>query len=182
MALFWDNPAAEPKRLHRFLVDFTLPSGDSTQIFARTFIKPAYTVAVTEHQFLDKTFYYPGKITWNETTIQFVDSLQPDMDFELQNILRQSGYVYPSEMVTNTSVDVLNGNARTVNKLAAVQALGAAIRVTELDGEGLARGTYKLNNPFITSVSYATLDYASEDLLTVDCNFRYDWAEYTLGG
>ena len=182
MALFWDNPAAEPKRAHRFLVDFTLPSGDSTQIFARTFIKPAYTIGVTEHQFLDKTFYYPGRVTWNETTVSFVDSLDPDMDFQLQAILLNAGYVPPNEVVNGSGVDVYNGNARTVNKLASVRALGAAVRVTELDSEGQPRGTYKLNNPFITSVSYGTLDYASEDLLTVDVNLRYDWATYTFGG
>ena len=163
-------------------MDFTLPSGDSTQIFARTFQKPAYSIGVTEHQFLDKTFYYPGRVTWSETSIQFVDSLDPDMDFQLQAILLNAGYVPPNFTSTNASVSVLNGNARTVNKLAAVAALGDGIRVTELDAAGQPRGTYKLNNPFITSVSYGTLDYGSEDLLTVDVGIRYDWAVYTLGG
>jgi len=180
MALFWDNPAAEPKRSHRFLVTFDFPGQVSSQIFARTFTKPAYTIGVTEHQFLDKTFYYPGRVTWNEITMQFVNSADPDMDAELEAILKASGYMFPDQVSTNSSV--ITSNAGTVNKLGAVMALGRQVNVTELDGNGVALGTHKLKNPFVTSISYGTLDYASEDLLTVDINLRYDWAEYVFGG
>ena len=178
MAEFWSSATTEPKRAHRFLVSFDLPSGTSTQIFARTFQKPAYTIGVTEHQFLDKTFYYPGRVSWNEITMQFVNSLDPDMDLELQTILLLSGYQLPTDVATGGSVT----NAATVNKQNAVGALGGGVRVSELDGNGLTIGTYDIHNPFITSVSYGTLDYASEDLLTVDINLRYDWATYLLGG
>ena len=180
MALFWDNPAAEPKRSHRFLVTFDLPGGVNTQIFARTFTKPAYTIGVTEHQFLDKTFYYPGRVTWNEITMQFVNSADPDMDALLETVLLNSGYLPPNAVVTNNSIPA--ANAQTVNKFGAVTALGRQVNVTELNGDGVALGTHKLKNPFVTSISYGTLDYASEDLLTVDIMLRYDWAEYTHGG
>lgn len=177
MAEFWSSATQEPKRSHRFLVDFTLPSGTSTQIFARTFQKPAYTIGVTEHQFLDKTFYYPGRVTWNEITMQFVNSLDPDMDSELQSILLLSGYRLPNEIATGGSVNV----PATVNKQNAVGAIGNGVRVSEVDGNGLTIGTYSIHNPFITSVSYGTLDYATEDLLTVDLTLRYDWATYLRG-
>jgi hypothetical protein len=177
MAEFWSSATQEPKRSHRFLVDFTLPSGTSTQIFARTFQKPAYTIGVTEHQFLDKTFYYPGRVTWNEITMQFVNSLDPDMDSELQSILLLSGYRLPNEIATGGSVNV----PATVNKQNAVAAIGNGVRVSEVDGNGLTIGTYSIHNPFITSVSYGTLDYATEDLLTVDLTLRYDWATYLRG-
>ena len=178
MAEFWSSATTEPKRAHRFLVSFDLPSGTSTQIFARTFQKPAYTIGVTEHQFLDKTFYYPGRVSWNEITMQFVNSLDPDMDLELQTILLLSGYQLPDDVATGGAVS----NAATVNKQNAVGALGGGVRVGELDGNGLTIGTYYIHNPFITGVSYGTLDYASEDLLTVDITLRYDWATYILGG
>jgi hypothetical protein len=174
MAEFWSNAAQEPKRAHRFLVSFDLPSGTSTQIYARTFQKPAYTIGVTEHQFLDKTFYYPGRVTWNEITMQFVNSLDPDMDLELQTILQLSGYVFPDNVAQGGAVN----NAATVNKQNAVNALGGGVQVSEIDGQGLQIGAYNMHNSFITSVSYGTLDYASEDLLTVDLTLRYDWATY----
>lgn len=177
MSEFWSSATQEPKRAHRFLVDFSLPSGTSTQIFARTFQKPAYTIGVTEHQFLDKTFYYPGRVTWNEITMQFVNSLDPDMDLELQTILLLSGYQLPDDVATGGAI-----NGATVNKQNAVGALGGGVRVSELDGNGLTIGTYDIHNPFLTSVSYGTLDYSSEDLLTVDLTMRYDWATYILGG
>ena len=177
MAEFWTNPAAEPKRSHRFLVTFDLPSGISSQIYARTFTKPQYTIGVTEHQFLDKTFYYPGRVTWNEITLQMVNSADPDMDTELQMVLLAGGYVLPNQMSTANSVV----NPGTVNKRASVAALGDAVRVSEVDGDGLTLGTYTLNNPFITGVAYSTLDYSTEDLLTVDLTMRYDWAVYLPG-
>ena len=180
MALFWDNPAAEPKRAHRFLVTFDLPGNVSTQIFARTFTKPAYTIGVTEHQFLDKTFYYPGRVTWNEITMQFVDSADPDMDAELQAVLLASGFKLPNQVSTASSV--VPANAATVNKAAAVRAIGTKVKVSELNGDGIVLGTHELNNPFVTSISYGNLDYASEDLLTVDIGMRYDWAEYKFRG
>ncbi len=178
MAEFWSSATTEPKRSHRFLVSFDLPSGTSTQIFARTFTKPAYTIGVTEHQFLDKTFYYPGRVSWNEIQMQFVNSLDPDMDSELQTILLLAGFQLPDDVATGGSVT----NGATVNKQNAVGALGGGVRVSELDGNGLTIGSYDIHNPFITSIAYSTLDYGSEDLLTVDINLRYDWATYILGG
>ena len=177
MAEFWTNVASEPKRSHRFLVSFDLPSGTSSQFLARTFTKPAYTVGATEHQFLDKTYYYPGRVTWNEVTVGMVNGADPDLDLELQSILLLSGYVLPDQIAEGSAV----GNAGTPNKADAVNALGNGVIVSELDGKGLIIGSYKLNNPFVTSVSYGTLDYGSEDLLSVDIGFRYDWAVYTIG-
>jgi len=176
MVEFWTNPAAEPKRSHRFLVSFDLPSGVNSQIFARTFTKPQYTIGVTEHQFLDKTFYYPGRVQWNEVTLQVVNSADPDMDAELQAILLAGGYILPNQMSNASSVS----NPGTVNKRASVTALGDAVRVSEIDGDGLTLGTYTLNNPFITGVAFSTLDYSTEDLLTVDVTMRYDWAIYQV--
>jgi len=175
---FWSNPAAEPKRSHRFLVSFELPGGLNTQLYARTFTKPGWTVGATEHQFLDKIYYYPGRVTWSEVTAQFVNSADPDMDEKIQEILTSMGWVNPND-VGNSGGSVTNGG--TPNKDMAVAALGSSVVVTELDGEGGAIGNYKLNNPFVVSVSYGTLDYSSEDLLTVDIGFRYDWATYTPG-
>jgi len=177
MAEFWTSVASEPKRSHRFLVSFDLPSGTSSQFLARTFTKPAYTVGATEHQFLDKTYYYPGRVTWNEVTVGMVNGADPDLDFELQSILLLSGYVLPGNVAQGSSV----GNPGTPNKADAVNALGGGVKVSELNGSGAIIGSYKLNNPFITSVSYGTLDYGSEDLLSVDINFRYDWAAYEIG-
>ena len=177
MAEFWSSITAEPKRSHRFLVEFTLPSGTSSQFLARTFTKPAYTIGTTEHQFLDKTYYYPGRVTWSEVTMGLVNGADPDLDAELQAILRLSGYIPPDAIAQGSAV----GSPGTPNKADAVNALGGGIEVRELNGRGDPLGSYKLNNAFITNVSYGTLDYGSEDLLTVDLGVRYDWAVYKIG-
>ena len=177
MAEFWSSITAEPKRSHRFLVSFDLPSGTSSQFLARTFTKPAYTNGQTEHQFLDKTYYYPGRVTWSEVTLGLVNGADPDLDAELQAILRLSGYIPPDAIAEGSAV----GSPGTPNKADAVNALGGGIIVQELNGRGSPLGSYKLNNAFITTISYGTLDYGSEDLLTVDLGIRYDWAVYRIG-
>ena len=99
------------------------------------------------------------------------------MDAELQSVLALSGYVFPDDVSSGTSVV----RAGTPNKPDAVAAIGNGVMVSELDGSGLVIGSYKLQNPFITSVSFGNLDYGSEELLSVDLNVRYDWAVYVIG-
>lgn len=173
---FWNNATVEPKRTHRFLVQFDLPNGTSSQIFARTATKPGYEIGETEHKFLGSTYYYPGAVTWSEVTVQFINAADPDFDDQLQAILIASGYVSPDNVSTTRNVD----NGGTVSKFDAVSALGDVL-IKEINGAGATLGTYVLNNAWIKQVSYSTLDYGSEDLLTVDVVFRYDWARYYRG-
>jgi hypothetical protein len=173
---FWNNASVEPKRTHRFLVQFTLPDGSSSQIYARTATKPAFEIGQTEHKFLGQTYYYPGSISWSDVTISFVDSLSPDMDDQLTAILIGSGWVDPNAISTTENVD----QGGTINKFDATNAVGEVL-LKDLDGDGTTVGTYRLNNAWVKSISYSTLDYASEDLLTVDVVFRYDWANYYRG-
>ena len=173
---FWNNINVEPKRTHRFLVQFNLPNGTSTQIYARTATKPAFEIGQTDHKFLGQTYYYPGSITWTDVTLQFVNSLDPDMDDQLMSILVGSGWVSPNDVSQTRNVD----NAGTINKFDSASAVGSVL-IKELNGDGATVGTYLLNNAWVKQISYSTLDYGSEDLMTADVVFRYDWAQYYRG-
>ena len=70
--------------------------------------------------------------------------------------------------------------ASTPNKQAALAALGQ-VQFDELSGEGGTLGTWKLNNAFITNVTFGDLDYADEALLDITIQMRYDWATYEVG-
>jgi len=170
---FWSNAAAEPKRSHRFLVQFDLGVGNSVEFLARTVDKPAFSVGETEHKFLGQTYYYPGSVTWNEVKVSLVNSASPDLDASLMDILRRSGWVVPDDVAQGDGVM----NARTINKIDAVGATPNVI-IKELDGAGVELGRWSMKNAWIKDVSFSTLDYGSEDMLTLDLTFRYDWAVY----
>jgi hypothetical protein len=174
---FWNNAAMEPKRAHRFLVEFNLPGpagGTTTQIYARKVTKPAYDIGQSEHKFLGQTYYYPGAITWNDVGITLINSATPDFDLLLQVLLENAGYVNP-DGVSNAPSGVTD--ASTVNKFDATNAIGRVL-IKELNGDGGTIGEYELNNAWVKGIAYGDLDYGSEELLTVDVTLRYDWATY----
>jgi len=173
---FWNNAAVEPKRSHRFLLQFQLPGGTTTQVYARKVSKPAYDIGQSEHKFLGQTFYYPGAITWNDVGTTLVNAATPDFDALLAILLESSGWVNPDNISNTGNVD----NARTISKARAVSILGSVL-IKEIDGEGAPLGYYELHNAWVKGISYTDLDYASEELMTVDVNFRYDWATYRTG-
>jgi hypothetical protein len=173
---FWNNATLEPKRAHRFLLQFDLPGGITTQIYARRVSKPAFDVGQSEHKFLGSTYYYPGAVTWSDVSCTLVDSATPDFDSLVMLMLRNAGYVDPNDVSTTGNVD----DAGTLSKATAAAALGGVL-IKELDGDGDILGHWILNNPWVRSVSFGDLDYASEELMTVDLTLRYDWAEYKTG-
>jgi hypothetical protein len=176
---FWNNAAVEPKRSHRFLMQFELPGGTTTQIYTRRVTKPAFEIGQSEHKFLGQTFYYPGAVTWNDVSTTLVDAATPNFDALLQVLLLSSGWVTPDGISRTGNVD----NGRTVSKAAANGILGSVL-IKELRPSGDPKnplGYWQLHNPWVKGVSYGDLDYSSEELLTVDVTFRYDWATYRTG-
>ena len=179
---FWTSALSEPKRKHRFILRFPeliTPSGDFAyaEYLAKSVTKPSYTVSTTDHKFLGNTYYYPGAVTWNECTATIVNSVAPDGNELLYQALQQMGYLKPD---IQEDVFLQNLPASTPNKQASLRALGQ-VQFEELSGEGGTLGTWKLQNAFITNVTFGDLDYAGEELLDITIQMRYDWATYEVG-
>jgi hypothetical protein len=179
---FWTSALSEPKRKHRFILrlpELITPDGDFAyaEYLAKSVSKPSYTVGTTEHKFLGNTYYYPGAVTWNEVTATIVNSVAPDGNELLYQALQQMGYLKPD---IQEDVFLQNLPASTPNKQAALAALGQ-VQFDELSGEGGTLGTWKLNNAFLTNVTFGDLDYAGEDLLDIQMTIKYDWATYDVG-
>lgn len=182
---FWTSALSEPKRKHRFILripDLIVPDGPLQgqafpEYLAKSVTKPSYTVGTTEHKFLGNTYYYPGAVTWNDVTATIVNSVAPDGNELLYQALQQMGYLKP-----DIQEDVFNQGLppATPNKAAALATLGQ-VQFEELSGEGGTLGTWKLNNAFITNVTFGDLDYADEALLDITIQFKYDWATYDVG-
>jgi hypothetical protein len=177
---FWSDNFAEntelkdPKRQFRFKVEFTgisAPQGGSLLWYAKSVNKPSFSVATSEHQYLNHTFYYPGTVTWDPISMTLVDPRDPDMAATLSDIVNLSGYNPPS-----------NPNSLgTMSKAKAAGALGA-VYISQIDGDGNEIEKWTLWNAFITTVKYGDMAYGNDDLVEMTLEIRYDWARLQTPG
>ena len=93
---FWTSTALEPKRQFRFRLTITAVDGEAAIWFAKKVTVPAFTVGEVKHSFVDKTFYYPGRVEWNTIEATLVDPVNPDAVGMTNAMLAKSGYFMPS--------------------------------------------------------------------------------------
>jgi hypothetical protein len=164
-----DSTLKDPKRNHRFIVEFggiNATPGGAVAWYAKTAQKPSFTIAESEHKYLNHTFYYPGGITWSPVAITMVDPVDPDMTATFSDMIVQGGYAPPTDPTT----------LGTISKAKAASALGA-VTITQIDSDGNPLETWTLWNPFIQDIKYGeTLSYDNADLTEVSVTLRYDWA------
>lgn len=196
MSLIWATQSLEPKRKFRYLVSFS--NFQDIKFLAQTCDRPGIKVANTEHKYFDKTYNHPGRVTWdpNPLSIKLVDIQKKenssiDTNGSLLKLFAKSGL----QEFTN------DNEFRTIGKTSAVNALGrvtvtvlnSLTSATTTDGfvatgpnveatgtggtTGVAERWY-LNNAWLESVKPDSLDYGSDDILTVTIQVRYDYANF----
>ena len=163
---FWtDAQGRDPKRGYRFLVQLAgYPAG--AEWYAKKVKKPSFQINNVEHKFLNHAFQYPGRLTWNEVTVELVDPVQPDATLNTAAIIRASGYNPPS---------ATSPYGATISKKAAVAALGTVV-ITQIDDTGTAIEKWTLQNAWISKVEFGELSYDSDELIGVSLTLQYDWA------
>lgn len=173
MATFWNDRTLEPKRSFKYLMNFSKWGID---YIIKTTDKPSFEVSETEHQFLNHTYYYPGRVTWSEITVTMVDPASPDASATLETILGQSGYNLPWSREAAT--------ADVVTKSDACDALGTVYIKQIGRGESDVIEEWTLENAWIKNVEFGSLDYGSEDMVEISITIRYDFAymSATQGG
>ena len=162
---FWNDAKIQPKRSYRFLMSVVGANTAVKNFLIKKVTKPSFSITESEHKFLNHTFYYPGKLTWNEVNFTIVDVVDPvdNASAAVMEILEASGYRTP----------VSEGVTSTISKELAVGAMSSVI-IRQIDSEGKNVEAWKLHNPWIKDVSFGDLDYDSEDLLNVEITLRYD--------
>ena len=173
------NDITNPKRDFRFKIEFenmgTLTTyGTNGLWYAKTSDKPSFSLGEATHAFLNHTFKFPGRVTWNDVTITMVDpgpksgEKNSGLAVALAQMLKDSGYIVPAGP---------NSNYQTISKSKAVSAIGA-VRITQLAPDGTELEAWVLNNAFLTDAKFGTLSYESENLTEYSLTLKYDWAEY----
>jgi hypothetical protein len=178
---FWQNSSLEPKRAFKFLLRI---SGNQTfgvkQFLIKKVTKPSFTISESEHKYLNHSFYFPGKVTWNEISFTIVDTLgMADGTASMVRLFKEMGYDLPS----NPDAQGADAQAalRTISKKSAVAAMGQ-IEIVQLDSDGIEREIWKLNGAWFKDVKFGDLDYDSEDMLNVEVSVRYDNADLKSSG
>lgn len=192
MSLIWTNAALEPKRKFRYLVTFTKLT--DFQFLAQTCDRPGIKLGMAEHKYFDKSFYHPGKVTWdpNPLSVKLVD-IQKIGNVSNVDTNEALLKVFASSGLTGL-INATDGSVVTVGKQAAVTAIGDVnIKVlnsalgqlpfepnaaTAQAGDSAISEQWTLKNAWLESVKPESLDYGSEDILTVTMTLRYDWAEF----
>ncbi len=178
----WASPNLAPKRAHRF--ELSIPGPYGPEVWTVTKVsRPAFSVSEVEHNFWDKKYYYPGRVSWDPCTVTLVDPISPDISGKLMATLIKSGYRFPN-------VDYAAGGKRTLSKAEGNGALGTvAIKTFShmAAAEGGVTGVdlapveqFNLHNAFVTGMNFGEMDYSSDELVTVELTMRYDWASYEV--
>ena len=175
---FWTSTATEPKRQYRFRLTISAVGGSGTVSNAIWYAKkvtiPQFTVGEIKHSFVDKTFYFPGRVEWNTIEATLVDPANPDATDITNKILVGSGYYVPSS--ANGAEDY-----GSMSKEEATQAIGQVI-IDIIDKDGKSIEQWRLINPFVKSVKFGELSYDSDELREIGIEFRYDYAICEIDG
>jgi hypothetical protein len=173
---FWSDNAAgskDPKRNFRFEVEFTgLTTGKVW--FAKKIGKPNFTVTESTHEFFNHKFYFPGRVEWQAVTLTLVDPVDETIDTAAQMaaLMEAAGYEIPTGNTTAL---------KSMSKGKAVSSIGA-IKIKQLDSDGIALETWTLENPFVKSFKLGDLDYSNDDLTEMELEIRYDYATFKSAG
>lgn len=165
---FWAAGDSEPKRSYRYILNI-----NGIDIWTiKTVAKPNFSISESKHAFLNYEFKFPGRVTWQDVQVTLVDPMIKDATASIWAMLQTSGYVLPDKITDHID------NPVTISKRASSYALNDQVLIKQVDSEG--KGfieVWKLWNPWIKSVNFGSLDYASDELVNIQMTIAYDWAE-----
>ena len=166
---FWNSSDVEPKRNYRFLVTLGQNQSKVTgdQWWAKTCDAPSFDVSEVEHNFYDNKYYYPGRVTWNSINMTVVDPKSINVAYGLNKIISDSQYNVKSSA---------SGELKSISKASSQTGLGTVtIYVYDAGGEVIEK--WVLQNAFLKSAKFGSLDYSNDELRQLDMEIRYDWCQ-----
>jgi hypothetical protein len=179
---FWtQSPNRDPKRGFRFRVEI----GSSGPLwYAKKADKPVLSLEEAKHEYLNHTYYWPGRISWNTIKITFTDPVEPDLAGGLIQAMEDAGVRIPAGVQDSAEFRTPSKKSVTDQYNSSAGALGAGgddIRVIQIDEDGNDLEMWTLKHAWVKNIEFGSLDYSSDDLTEVTVEFRYDWAEFFSG-
>ena len=172
---FWGNPSVEQKRAYRWLL--SIPGLDGAEWIVKKINKPSFSVTETEHNFINHKFYYPGRVEWNTVSLTIVDPVTPDSTQNLIGLLVAMGYNYPSSFAEATQTTITKEEATAALESVKIRQIGGGSATAAASEDVIEEWTLK--RCWIKSVSFGDLDYESDEIVNIELELRYDWAEHS---
>jgi hypothetical protein len=190
---FWNDQAVEPKRKFRWLLSVTPEVGNADAKIPYWTIKkvnrPSYEIAEAEHKFINHTFYFPGRVTYNTVSFTIVDTANPDAAETLKQILYASGYALPKDDRTSTQSITKNAAVKSLG-IVTIELIGGGgvnTQPNQRPGEGEFGASeppagkvlerWILHNAWVKKIEFSELDYEGDELTEINVELRYDYAE-----
>ena len=186
---FWNDNIVEPKRKFRWL----LSVGGVPYYTIKKVNRPTYEIAEAEHKFINHTFYFPGRVTYNTVSFTIVDTASPDAAETLKQMLYAGGYALPKDQNVATQTITKHGGTTALGRVT-IELLGGGGKqsqspdrtsgygagngaVTGINDEGTILEYWTLHNAWVKKIEFSELDYDGDDLTEVTVELRYDYAE-----
>lgn len=179
---FWNDRNLEPKRNFRWI----LKVDGIPYYYIKEVNRPSYEVSVAEHKYINHTFYFPGRVTYNEVSFKLVDAASPDAAETLRQMLFAGGYRLPTNSEVATQSITKQGGVTALGDVQIVMMGGGGVIGSNADTPtsnnpnthtaGDALEYWTLHNAFITNIEFSQLTYESDDLADVTVKLRYDYA------
>lgn len=171
---FWSVAGPEPKRQYRWIIRFAgqIPDSNLSNLTyaLKKCKKPAAKIKETTHAYLNHKFHYPGRLEWDAISMTFASITKPDATELVNKVLINAGYGVPQSQLAPNQL-------ATIGKRKFAGAVGNSFDIIQLDADGNQTEKWTIYNPFFTSVSFGDLDYNAEEILEINCDVRYDWAQ-----
>ena len=176
---FWNDKIVEPKRKFRWLL-----SVDGVPYYTiKKVNRPTYEIAEAEHKFINHTFYFPGRVTYNTVSFTIVDTASPDAAETMKQMLYAGGYALPKDenVATQTitkhggvtalgrvTIELLGGGGKDSQNPDRTSGYGAATgAVSGINDEGTVLEYWTLHNAWVKKIEFSELDYDGDDLTEV---------------
>ena len=172
---FWSSHESAPMRNYRWQLQIKGMTHDSSDIvwWAKTVNVPSWDMNEVEHDYFDNKFYFPGRVTWQDVEVTFVDPVSPSAVDKTNAMLVGSGYEIAGQP----------GAKKTISKSKAADPSGNGVGMfvlTLYDAEGTEKEKWELNNAFVKAAKYGDMDYSNDDLRQISLTIKYDWASCTV--
>jgi hypothetical protein len=149
-------PNFEPLRQNRFFMRFPSSLGIA-EWYVSTSSRPKINIEETEIQFLNTSTYVAGRFTWDTITVKLRDPIGPSASQAIQEWIRLC-----AESVTGR-MGYAVGYRKNVD-------------IEMLDPTGVPVQKWTLENAWISSGDYGSLDYSSSEIAEIDITLRFDRA------
>lgn len=162
---FWSANNVEPTRQYRFTV-----SDGRLWWWAKSIDKPSYDIDSQEYKLINHKYKYPGIISWNDIKVTIVDT-----GGKVDELYKKLKATYAEPTSAQESFSKRNGIEKA---RATAMAQGAGnLLIHQIDSDGKVLEEWELKNPWFKSVTFGSLDYSSEELVTLEITVSYDWAK-----